>query len=197
MEQMEIRLQKRIAENSDYSRRRAEDLIGEGKVTVNGKIVSELGTKVSPDDHILVDGNELTTLDKVYYIINKPTGVISTRSDEQGRRTVVDLIPEPFKIYPVGRLDFNTTGLLLITNDGALANGLMHPKKKIPKTYRAKLNGYKIIVDPSLKIYNDTRSSGLKHDESIKNLFKSLFSIRSSYNIKKEYKLFVFVNTAL
>jgi len=96
-----IRLQKHIAENSDYSRRRAEDLISEGLVSVNGTIITELGTKVTQEDHVLVDGNELTTLDKVYYLINKPKGVISARSDDQGRRTVVDLIPEPFKIYLV------------------------------------------------------------------------------------------------
>ena len=136
-----IRLQKVIAENSNYSRRKAETLITQKKVIVNGKVITELGTKVNPNDEIIVDGEVLYTHEKVYYLLNKPIKCISTRSDEKDRLTVVDLIEEKEKIYPVGRLDYYTSGILLLTNDGVLANGLMHPRYRIPKTYRVKFEG--------------------------------------------------------
>lgn len=136
------RLQKIIAQSSDYSRRAAEKLIVEGKVSLNGEIVTELGTKATPGDEILVEGNVITQNDYVYYLLNKPLRVISSRSDEKGRTVITDLIDERSKVYPVGRLDYFTTGLILVTNDGALANGLMHPRYQIPKTYRAKVEGY-------------------------------------------------------
>ncbi len=135
------RLQKIIANSSDYSRRAAEKLIAEGKVSLNGKIVTELGTKADVNDEILVEGNVITQNDYVYYLLNKPIRVISSRSDDKGRTVITDLIDERQKVYPVGRLDYNTTGLILLTNDGTLANGLMHPRYNIPKTYRAKVKG--------------------------------------------------------
>jgi len=138
---MGIRLQKVIAENSEYSRRKAEELIAMGKVTVNGEIVTEMGIKVTPKDVILVNGNVLYQQDLVYYLLNKPVGFISSRSDNFDRPVVTDLIPEHIKVYPVGRLDYATSGLILVTNDGELANGLMHPKFKVPKTYLAKIKG--------------------------------------------------------
>lgn len=143
------RLQKIIAQSTDYSRRAAEKLITEGKVSLNGKIVTELGTKASPNDEILVEGNVITQNDHVYYLLNKPIRVICSRSDEKGRVVITDLINERQKIYPVGRLDYFTTGLILVTNDGKLANGLMHPRYNIPKTYRAKVEGR--ITDYTLK----------------------------------------------
>lgn len=136
-----IRLQKVIAENSNYSRRKAEELISQGKVFVNGKKIIQLGTKVNPEDEIIVNGEVLYTHEKVYYLLNKPIKCISTRSDEKNRLTVIDLIDEQEKIYPIGRLDYYTSGLLLLTNDGVLANGLMHPRFRIPKTYRVKFQG--------------------------------------------------------
>lgn len=139
------RLQKVIANSGYCSRRKAEELIMQGVVSVNGQMVTELGTKVSGSDIIEIDGQMLNTNnDKVYYLLNKPRGVISSVSDEKGRKTVVDIIETDKRIYPVGRLDYDTTGLLILTNDGELANKLMHPSNKIPKTYLAKLAG---IID--------------------------------------------------
>lgn len=135
------RIQKIIASSTEYSRRKAEQLILEGRVSVNGQIVTELGTKAEYTDEILIDGNVIAKNDYVYYILNKPLRVISSRSDEKGRIVITDLIDEKQKIYPVGRLDYFTSGLILLTNDGRLANGLMHPRYQIPKTYRAKVKG--------------------------------------------------------
>ncbi len=136
------RLQKVIANSGYCSRRKAEELIIQGKVTVNGNIINTLGTKVEPNDLIEVEGKMLNkNIKKEYYLLNKPRNVISSVSDEKGRTTVVDLIDTNERIYPIGRLDYDTTGLLLLTNDGELANHLMHPKNNIPKTYLAKLEG--------------------------------------------------------
>lgn len=136
------RLQKVIANNGYTSRRKAEELIRAGKVKVNGEIVTELGIKVSANDQIEVEGNNLVKSEKkVYYLLNKPRGVISSVTDDLGRETVVSLIDTEERIYPIGRLDYDTTGLLLLTNDGELANFLMHPKNEVEKTYVAKLEG--------------------------------------------------------
>ena len=135
------RLQKYIANSGVASRRKAEELILDGKVKVNGKVVRELGTKVSGSETIEVNGNILAKEDKVYYLLNKPRGIISSSNDEVGRKTVVDLIEEDKRIYPVGRLDYDTTGIIILTNDGEIANLLMHPKNEIEKTYVAKING--------------------------------------------------------
>ena len=137
------RLQKVIAEKGYCSRRKAEELIAAGKVEVNGKIVTEMGYKVSFDDDILVEGNQLSDKEeKVYYLLNKPRGVVTTVHDEKGRKTVVDLVPTTSRIYPVGRLDYDTTGILILTNDGDLTELLTHPKNNIEKTYVAKVNGF-------------------------------------------------------
>ena len=136
------RLQKVIADAGITSRRKAEELILAGKVRVNGKVVKTLGVKVSGSDLIEVNGAliERDTAKK-YYLLNKPRGVISSVSDDKKRPTVVDYIDTDARIYPVGRLDYDTTGLILLTNDGELANLLMHPTNKIPKTYIAKIEG--------------------------------------------------------
>ena len=129
------RLQKVIANLGYCSRRKAEELISQGKVLVNDEIVLELGTKVSKGDKIEVEGIILSNEKNYeYYLLNKPRGIVTTTSDEKGRKTVVDLVNTNTRIYPVGRLDYDTTGLLLLTNDGVLANGLMHPSNKINKT---------------------------------------------------------------
>lgn len=135
------RLQKYIAEAGYTSRRKAEDLIKEGKVEVDGKIVKELGTKVSGKERIIVEGNLLKKEEKEYYLLNKPREVITSVSDDKNRKTVVDLIETDKRIYPVGRLDYDTTGLLILTNDGELANLIMHPRNEIEKQYIAKLEG--------------------------------------------------------
>lgn len=136
------RLQKVIANLGYTSRRNAEELIKSGKVKVNGEIVNELGTKVKTSDIIEVED---TILDKnknyEYYLLYKPREVISSVKDEAGRKTVVDLIISSERIYPVGRLDYDTTGLILLTNDGVLTNKLTHPSNKIDKTYIAKVDG--------------------------------------------------------
>ena len=142
------RLQKVIANSGYCSRRKAEELISKGKVYVNGERVTELGTKVNKTDAIEVEGKVLSLEeDKVVYLLNKPRGIISSVSDDKGRKTVVDLIDTKKRIYPIGRLDYDTTGIILLTNDGELANTLMHPNNKVEKKYIAKLNKYFEISD--------------------------------------------------
>ncbi|QAV27062.1 rRNA pseudouridine synthase [Anoxybacillus flavithermus] len=136
------RLQKVIAHAGIASRRKAEQLIVEGKVKVNGKVVTELGVKVSPQDRIEVDGIPLEREEPVYYLLYKPRGVICSVKDEKGRKVVTDFFKHVNKrIYPIGRLDYNTSGLLLLTNDGEFANLLMHPRYEIEKVYIAKVKG--------------------------------------------------------
>ncbi len=135
------RLQKVIAAYGYTSRRKAEELIKKQKVMVNGKIVTELGSKVSEHDIISIDGVIINKdVKHEYYILNKPRRVISSATDEAGRITVVDLIDTDARIYPIGRLDYDTTGLILLTNDGEFANTLMHPSMEIEKTYMAKID---------------------------------------------------------
>jgi 23S rRNA pseudouridine2605 synthase len=138
--QME-RLQKIIAAAGVASRRDAEQLIAAGRVSVNGDVVTILGTQVGPDDLIAVDGEILTREEKVYYLLNKPSGVVSTTDDDKKRRTVVDLIAAKERIFPIGRLDFDTTGVLLLTNDGDFNNALIHPRFHVEKEYRVKVDG--------------------------------------------------------
>ncbi len=135
------RLQKVIAASGLTSRRKAEDLIKKGKVQVNGQIVTELGTKVSSNDEIIVDKQILEKEVKEYYLLNKPRGVITSTNDDKNRKVVTDFINTSSRIYPVGRLDYDTTGVLLLTNDGEFSNILTHPKNNIEKVYLAKLEG--------------------------------------------------------
>lgn len=135
------RLQKVISNSGYTSRRKAEELILKGLVKVNNKVVYELGTKVNPSDLIEVNGYIIKNENKVYYLLNKPRGVITSTSDDKGRKTVVDLINTNIRVYPVGRLDYDTTGAIILTNDGELANLIMHPKSQIDKVYIAKIDG--------------------------------------------------------
>lgn len=136
------RLQKVLAHAGVASRRQAEKLITSGHVKVNNTVVTELGTKVGVHDAILVDNVPITTEAPVYMLLYKPRGVISTAHDDKQRKTVVDLIENvPQRIYPVGRLDYDTSGLLLLTNDGELANRLTHPRYEVEKTYVARVTG--------------------------------------------------------
>jgi len=135
------RLQKVIASYGYTSRRKAEELIRKGKVMVNGKIITELGTKVEANDVISIDSVIINKdVKQEYYLLNKPRQVISSVEDKQGRITVRDLINTDARIYPIGRLDYDTTGLIILTNDGDLANLLMHPNFEVEKTYVAKVN---------------------------------------------------------
>lgn len=136
------RLQKVIAHAGIASRRKAEELILQGKVTVNGEVVKELGVKVGPKDIVEVNGIKIEREEPVYFLFYKPRQVVTTVNDDKNRKTVMDYFPHvPERIYPVGRLDYDTSGLLIMTNDGEFANILTHPKYKIDKTYIAKVKG--------------------------------------------------------
>ena len=136
------RLQKVIANSGYCSRRKAEELISSGKVRVNGLVVSELGVKVDGNDEIMIGGKIISREEKEYILLNKPRGVVSTSHDDKERKTVIDLINSDKRLYPVGRLDYDTTGALLLTNDGELTNLLIHPRNKVDKVYIAKVKGF-------------------------------------------------------
>jgi 23S rRNA pseudouridine2605 synthase len=141
---MKERLQKIISAAGIDSRRHAEKMITAGRVSVNGEIVKELGVKADPQkDVIRIDGNVISVENTNYYIaLNKPAQYVTTMSDPQKRQTVVDLVRDvPERVYPVGRLDYDSAGLLLLTNDGDFAQKIQHPSFQIPKTYRAKISG--------------------------------------------------------
>ena len=196
------RVQKVISNLGYASRREAERLIQEGKVFVNDQ-KANLGDKVSNHDIIKIDGvilNKTKNNDKVYYLLNKPRNVVSTVSDEHNRKTVVSLIDSSKRIYPVGRLDYDTTGAILLTNDGKLTNLLLHPSKEIEKVYLAKIKGiitgsdiYKlkngVVIDSfktskcrvKLKSYNKKTNTSLVeltihegHNHQVKKMFASL-----------------------
>ena len=155
------RLQKVIAQSGVTSRRKAEELIKEGKVKVNGVVVTELGTKVSSKDEIAVNDRIIEKETKEYYLLNKPRVVVTTTSDDKNRKTVLDYIKTEARIYPVGRLDYDTTGALLLTNDGEFANILMHPASEVEKVYMAKLKG--IIKGEHI----NTLKEGIKLDDQV------------------------------
>ena len=138
-----MRINKYLAEKGIASRRHADEIISAGRVTVNG-VIATLGVNVEEGDEVCLDGQILSTSEKKeeYYIMNKPKGVVCTVSDDRGRKTVMDLLPEGVgRVFPVGRLDYATEGLLILTNDGDLAFRLTHPATEIPKTYMAKIEG--------------------------------------------------------
>jgi len=145
------RLQKVMAHAGVASRRKAESLILEGKVKVNGKVVRELGVKVNEKDKIEVEGIPIQQEKKVYYVLHKPRGYVSTVSDDLNRRTVMDFFENIVteRLYPVGRLDYDTSGVLLMTNDGDFANKMMHPRGEIDKVYLARVKG--VITLEALK----------------------------------------------
>lgn len=138
-----MRINKYIGASGVCSRRRADQLIDEGKVRVNGQLLREKGYDVQPGDEVQVDGTMIRPeTRKLYYLVNKPVGYVTTVSDPQGRPTVMELVPDvEERLFPVGRLDVNTSGLLLITNDGDLANRLTHPSHEMGKTYVARVTG--------------------------------------------------------
>lgn len=136
-----MRINKFLATSGLASRRKAEEYILSGRVTVNGSVVKELGTDISDKDIVMVDGKKVGLPDKkLYFMVNKPVGYVTTAHDPFQRKTVMDLIPKTFgRVFPIGRLDFNTTGMLLFTNDGDFANSIMHPSGEISKKYEATL----------------------------------------------------------
>lgn len=133
---MPVRLNKYIADSGAASRRKAEELILQGRVSVNDKVVMELAFRVDETkDEVTLDGERIAPKRHIYILMNKPKGVVTTTSDEKNRMTVLDLLKIKEKIYPVGRLDYNTTGVLLLTNDGDFTNLLTHPRNKVPREY--------------------------------------------------------------
>ncbi len=136
-----IRLNKFIAESGAASRRKSEQLILQGRVTVDGKVVDKLGIKIDPEkNEVRLDGEILKPARKVYFLLNKPKGFVTTVSDEKGRATVLSLIKSNLSLFPVGRLDYNTTGALIITNDGDFANKLIHPSNNFKRVYLVKID---------------------------------------------------------
>lgn len=157
------RLQKFIAQAGICSRRAAEKIILDGRVSVDGKIVRELGTKIDAHQKIFVDGKILHAAEKIYLMLNKPRGYLSTVKDERDRKTVIDLLGENFseRVFPVGRLDFDSEGLLILTNDGELTNALIHPRFEVRKTYRAKIFGE--LTDEKLNLLRN----GIELDDGL------------------------------
>ena len=137
-----MRINKYIASAGVTSRRKADELIEKGKVKVNGKLLQDPGYQVQDADVVSVDGNVIKPADRlVYYLLNKPCGYVTSTHDEEGRPCVTELVPDEIRVFPVGRLDFNTSGLLILTNDGELSNKLMHPSNEFDKTYVARVKG--------------------------------------------------------
>ena len=192
MENKTFKIQKLISESGVTSRRKAELLIKDGKVTVNG-VISTIGDKASFDDEILVDGISIAKRNKVYYLLNKPEKIVCTLQDNFDRKTIVELIKTDEYIYPIGRLDYNTTGVIILTNDGELTNKLLHPSNKIKRIYRATLdsslsrdelnflNSQKVVIDLRL-----SRQSVVKVKDNTYNI--ELFEGRN-HHIKKLFKL--------
>lgn len=145
------RLNKFISECGIASRRKAEELILQGRITVNNKTITQLAFNINPDvDEILYDGERIKTEDHVYFLMNKPKGVVTTTDDEKNRTAVTDLIKTNHKIFPVGRLDYNTTGVLILTNDGNFSNKLTHPKNNIIREYEVRLDKELELKDEQL-----------------------------------------------
>jgi|SRR5690625_1632037 len=172
------RLQKVIAQSGLTSRRKAEQLIIDGKVKVNNKVVTTLGTKVSRKDEIKVNDIPIQREEPVYYLFYKPREVISSVHDDKGRKVVTDFFPNiEQRIYPIGRLDYQTSGILLLTNDGQFANLLMHPRYEIDKVYVAKVKG---IIDR--KTLNGLRKGVYTDGELLKMIHGRILSIDKKSN---------------
>ena len=143
-----MRINQYIAASGITSRRKADDMISEGRVRVNGKTLMNPGYHVEDGDIIEVDGTRITPAQKkVYYLLNKPAGYVTSTADKEGRPLVTELVPDSIRVFPVGRLDYNTSGLLILTNDGDLSNKLMHPSKEFPKKYLVRANGIVTLAE--------------------------------------------------
>lgn len=193
------RLQKVIQKSGLCSRRKAEELIANGMVKVNGQIITTLGTQVEVTDQIEVSGERIKQIDElVYYVLNKPTGYVSTTSDEHGRRTIMDLMKVSERIYPIGRLDYDTSGVILLTNDGDFMNSLIHPKFKVEKEYHVKVKGL-LRKDASSKLekgldlgdFTSARSKiiSVKYDDKKENTYVSIIITEGKYHqIKRMFE---------
>ncbi|MDR2822889.1 MAG: rRNA pseudouridine synthase [Acholeplasmatales bacterium] len=149
-----VRINKYLSNHGIASRRKVEEFILEGRVTVNNEVIKNLGFQVGPNDKVYFDGNLIAEVDKVYFLMNKPRGIITSVSDEKGRKTVIDLLNDEDKtsrVYPIGRLDYDTKGVLLLTNDGELTNILSHPKNEIEREYLVRV-GSVVIKDVVRKL---------------------------------------------
>jgi 23S rRNA pseudouridine2605 synthase len=178
-----VRLNKYLSECGVASRRNSEQYILEGRISVNGNVVIDLGTQIDPaKDVVSFDGSKISQEKKVYFLINKPKGVVTTTKDEKNRANVTDLVKTNMKIFPVGRLDYNTTGTLILTNDGEFSNFLLHPKNKFPRVYEVGLDK-PLAVEDRLKLLN-----GIYLDKR-----KSVFT-EIKYPKKNDYKR-IFVTT--
>ncbi len=171
---MADRLQKLIAQSGVASRRAAEALILDGRVRVNGRIVRELGAKADLyRDRVEVDGKKLVAERLVYFLLHKPRGVVTTLEDPEGRDTIAGLLRGvPERVFPVGRLDYHTSGALLVTNDGELAQALLHPRKQVPKQYIAKVKGHLDVREL------DALRSGVVLDDGYRTKKAELFVLR-------------------
>nr|WP_191126202.1 pseudouridine synthase [Cerasibacillus terrae] len=173
-----IRLQKMIAQSGITSRRKAEELIQAGKVKVNGETVTTLGTKVSPKDNIEVNGVKIEKEEPVYFMLYKPREVISSVEDEKGRKVVIDLLPNiEERIFPIGRLDYQSSGLILLTNDGEFANILMHPRHGIEKVYITKVKGV-----PDKSAYTQMKKGVRDGKDTLKAIRSKVISVDSKQN---------------
>ncbi len=175
---MIVRLNKYLSECGVASRRKADEIIHSGRVSVNGSIILELGTKIETEkDEVAIDGELLKSKAKVYFLLNKPKGVITTTKDEKNRTTVTDIIKTKQKIFPVGRLDFNTTGVLILTNDGELTNYLTHPKNGIEREYE-------VILDKPLEKEDRIKLSKGVYIEHRKSIFTSItYPKRNNFSV--------------
>lgn len=192
------RLQKIIAGSGVSSRRKAEELIKLGKVTVNGKVVKELGTKANYSDDIKVNGISLKKEESVVFLFNKPKNVICSCKDDRGRVTVLDYIKEPYRLYPLGRLDYDSSGLLLLTNDGSLTHKILHPKYEVEKTYDVTVNrvlskDVVVRIEKGVKIENYVSSPckiKVKNTNENKNITHLTITIHEGKNreIRKMFK---------
>lgn len=192
------RLQKIIAKAGIASRRKAEELIISGRVKVNGIVIKELGFKASVSDRIEVDNKVIKLQDRVYFVLYKPSSVISTVSDQFDRMSVVDLLGEKEKVFPVGRLDYDTTGVLILTNDGDFANMLMHPKYEVEKEYYVKIKGLlrkeeSAILRKGIIIDGEKLKPAIvkdvKYDEKKENTFLNVIITEGKYHqIKRMFQ---------
>jgi 23S rRNA pseudouridine2605 synthase len=172
------RLQKVLARAGVASRRASENLILAGRVRVNGRVVTELGTKVDPHkDRVEVDGRRLVAEKPVYYVVHKPREMVTTLDDPEGRATIADLLKEiPERVVPVGRLDYHTSGALLVTNDGDMVDALLRPRSGVPKVYAAKLQGHLDVEEL------DALRNGVVLDDGYKTKPAEVFVLREERN---------------
>ncbi|MCU7494990.1 MAG: rRNA pseudouridine synthase [Ignavibacteria bacterium] len=169
-----MRLNRYLSECGLGSRRKVEEFILQGRIEINGKTVAELAHNVEIEkDTVTFDGEKVKRQSKAYYLLNKPKGYVTTTSDEKNRRTVLELIKTNVKVFPVGRLDYNTTGVLLLTNDGDFTNYLLHPNNKVRRVYRA-------VIDKPLEIKDKEKMLKGLYLEGKKGRFEEIIVTRKS-----------------